>query len=202
MGFLDGQGTTRLSKAEPRSRRTFFQALLLGPLTGAFGESPSLHGHGQVKPPLPAPDISLMRYDGVGVRLPQLVRGHVTAVQLMYTECTTTCPMGAATFARVQKLLPGMGARHIQLLSLSIDPKDDSAKAMAAWRRRFQAGANWVVAAPTLRDSKQMLDFFQKGDDSSDHSTQVSILDRNGCLVWRTYEFPAAEEVIGILRRV
>ncbi len=32
--------------------------------------------------------------------------------------------------------------------------------------------------------------FLDKGEDSDHHSTQVQILDRGGCLVWRMYELP------------
>ncbi len=160
-----------------------------------------VRGHGKIWPPQRVPDVALIRYDSVPATLKALTTGYVTAVQLMFTSCTTTCPMGAATFQQVQKMIPDMRGRRIQLLSLSIDPENDTPKAMAGWRRRFRAGANWVVATPRLTDSKTLQDFFQKGGDSSDHSTQVQIVNRDGYLVWRTYELPTAEEVAAILGR-
>jgi protein SCO1/2 len=181
------------------SRRTFLQIAATGPI---------IHGHGQIKPPLPVPDVALIRHDGVSTNLLPLMRGHVTAVQLMFTECTTTCPIEGAIFERVQKIIPGMAARGMQLLSLSIDPEFDTPKALSAWRRRFHAGPGWVAAKPTGAGLKALNAFFGKSDsfgkssDSGDHSTQVNIIDRNGGLVWRTSELPGADEIATILQRI
>jgi len=181
--------------AEQVSRRSFWQAALLA-------AKPIIRGHGQIKPPVPVPDIALVRDDGASTRLLPLVKGHVTAVQLMFTACTTTCPMQAAIFERVQKILPAMEGSGIQLLSLSIDPKEDTPKALSAWRRRFHAAPTWIAAAPAIADSAKVGAFFGKSSDGADHSTQVHILDRAGRLVWRTFELPAAEEISGILRQI
>jgi len=181
-----------MPNTEPPSRRSFLQALLAAPI---------LHGHGKIDPPVPVPDVALVRYDGVFTTLSPMVRGHATAVQLMFTSCTTTCPIEAAIFERVQEMLPGMADRGIQLLSLSIDPRDDTPKALSAWLRRFHAGPNWIAAAPAIADLPRLRDFFEKGGDSS-HSTQVQILDRGGRLVWRTYELPVPGEIAGVLQRI
>jgi len=183
-----------MKSAEPLSRRSL--------LAGMMGVQQIVRGHGKIWPPVRVPEVALVRYDGGSTTLRDLTTGYVTAVQLMFTSCTTTCPMGAAVFQQVQRMIPDMRTRRIQLLSLSIDPENDTPKAMAAWRRRFRSGANWMVAAPVAADAKALQDFFQKGGDFSDHSTQVQILNRDGCLVWRTYELPAAEEVSSVLQRV
>jgi protein SCO1/2 len=179
--------------ADEFSRRTFLQAL-------AVAASP-IRGHGKINPPVAVPNIPLVRHDGASTRLLPLVAGHATAVQLMFTACTTTCPIQAAIFARVETKLPDMAARRLQLLSLSIDPEDDTPKALSAWRRRFHAGPYWIAAAPDVADLPSMQEFFGKGA-LADHSTQVHILDRQGRLVWRTFEMPTAEEIAEVLQRI
>jgi len=169
------------------------QALLVAPI---------IHGHGKIAPPVPVPDIPVVRHDGVSTMLLPMVRGHATALHLMFTSCTTTCPIQAAIFGRVQKTLPGMADQGIQLLSLSIDPQDDTPKALSAWRRRFHAGPNWIAAAPAIEDIPRVQSFFGKGEDSSDHSTQVQILDRSGRLVWRTFELPTPGEITAVLLKI
>jgi protein SCO1/2 len=178
---------------EPLSRRSFLQALVAAPI---------IHGHGRIVPPLPAPDIALLRYDGVATSLLQTVRGHATAVQLMFTSCTTTCPIEAAIFARVQKMLPGMADRGIQLLSLSVDPQSDTPKALSAWRRRFRAGPNWIAAAPAAGSIPLLQGLFGQNQGAADHSTQVQIFDRSGRLVWRTSELPTPGEITTLLQRI
>jgi protein SCO1/2 len=182
-----------MQNTDPLSRRSFLQAALAVPI---------LHGHGRIAPAVPAPDIAVVRQDGVNTTLPAQLRGHATAVQLMFTSCTTTCPLGGAIFERVQKAIPEMATRGIQLLSLSIDPGTDTPQALSAWLRRFHAGPNWIAATPNAADVARLSDIFGKGADSADHSTQVQILDRNGQLVWRTFALPRPEEVAFILQRI
>jgi protein SCO1/2 len=196
------------------SRRGFVQSLLLAApvfaspvFSASFFSTPApadkvIHGHGQIKPPLPVPDVKLVSNDGASTTLPRLVEGHVTAVQIMFTSCTTTCPIQAAIFGRVQAKLPDMGARGLQLLSISIDPNTDTPQALSHWLRRFHAGPAWIAAAPSATDARLLRDFFGKGGDAADHSNQVSILDRQGRLVWRTFELPAAEEIISVLQKI
>ena len=180
-------------KNETFSRRSFMQAALAAPI---------IKGHGKINPPVLLPDIALVRQDGVSTTLFQLLKGHATALHLMFTSCTTTCPIQGAIFERVQQMLPGMADRGMQLLSLSNDPTNDTPKALSAWRRRFHAGPNWIAAAPRASDVARLTEIFGQGSGSADHSTQVQIVDRNGRVVWRTSELPRPEEIANILQKV
>lgn len=185
------------ASAPPRalSRRTFLQA--------AVASAPIFNDHGRIKPPVMAPDIPLVRQDGARSALDKLVLGHATAVQLMFTSCSTTCPIQAAIFQRVQKLIPEMAARGIQLLSLSVDPGMDTPQALAAWLKRFHAGPNWIAAAPGAKDGPLVQSFFGRASGGfADHSTQVNLIDRRGRLVWRTNELPTAGEIAGVLEKL
>jgi len=159
--------------------------------------------HGRIRPPVPAPDLPLVAQDGARTTLPRLLAGRVTALQVMFTACTTTCPIQGAIFARVQKLIPDQVARGIQLVSLSVDPERDSSAALAAWLRRFKARSGWIAASPRPADVDQVRAFFGIGRTASDnHSTQVQLFDRTGALMWRTGELPEADEVATLLGRV
>lgn len=159
--------------------------------------------HGRIRPPVPAPDIPLVGHDGASTTLPRLLAERVTALQVMFTACTTTCPIQGAIFARVQKLIPDQVARGIQLVSISVDPAHDTSAALARWLRRFGARPGWRAAAPRPADVAQVRAFFGAGRIATDnHSTQVQLFDRTGALVWRTGELPEAEEVATLLRRI
>lgn len=182
------------------SRRSFLQALLAAAVAALPARAVS--GHGQVKPPIPVPDIPILLHDGTSTSLAKLATAHATAVQLMFTSCTTTCPIQAAIFQRVQSQLDTTSSRSAQLLSLSIDPQTDTPAALNFWRQRFQASASWLAAAPSPAGAPLLQDFFAKSNNSADHSTQVSLLDRQARLIWRTYELPTAEEILQILRKI
>jgi protein SCO1/2 len=184
------------------SRRAFCGAVALA-AAPAVARAQVGDDHGKVNPPVAAPAIGLVRHDGVATRLPALVQGRATAMQIMFTACATACPIEGAIFARVQKLLPDQTAQGIQLLSLSVDPKNDTPDALSAWLRRFHAAPGWIAAAPAVTDVEQVKAFAGRGRNPADnHSTQVLMINRSGLLVWRTFELPEAEEIASMLRKM
>ncbi len=190
------------------SRRRFLKAALAAPafaLTGVVGElaaETAVERQGEISPPAAVPEVRVVCHDGAARTLPELLHGHATAVQLMFTSCISTCPMAAAIFQRVQSRIPDMAQRNMQLLSLSVEPKVDTPKALAAWLRRFHAGPSWIAAVSDISDGRVIRSFFGDGKISGDHSSQVSIIDRQGRMVWRTFALPQAEEIIAALQKI
>ncbi|WP_423762984.1 SCO family protein [Burkholderia sp. NLJ2] len=159
------------------------------------------HG-GRVTPPVPVPDVPVHTADGRATHLHALLNGRVTALQLFFTGCSSTCPIQGAVFQRVQGLLGPRRHPDVQLLSLSISPLEDTPARMRAWLARFDARPGWIAAAPELQDVDALQALFGGGLTGLDnHSTQVQVVDRAGALIWRTYELPSAESVADILRR-
>ncbi len=195
------KGSSRLS------RRLFLGSVSAALLPLSLEQRTSAQGreqdHGRINPPVPVPDVRVVLHDGTTTRLPALVRQHATALQVMFTACRTTCPIQGAIFARVQGLIADQVVRGVQLVSLSVDPRTDTPRALAAWLERFRAGPGWVAAAPEVKDVERIRAFAGRGRSAIDnHSTQVQIVNREGQLVWRTSELPEAEEVATILRHM
>ncbi len=156
----------------------------------------------RVSPARPVPDIPVTCDDGQTAALVSLLKEHVTALQLVFTECTTTCPIQAATFAQVQELIPDQARRSIQLLSLSIDPAVDTPAALHAWLKRAHARAGWAAVAPRMEDLTVIRAFFGDGARPvSNHGTRVHIINPRAELVWRTLEMPSAESIAITLRK-
>ena len=128
------------------------------------------------------------------------LRGHATAVQLMFTTCSAVCPIQGALFAAVAEQLRGA---EMQLLSLSIDPLNDDPRALAAWLVRFGAGPTWQAAAPRVADVDRLFGLLAGRAAGPDrHSTQVYLFDRRARLVYRTPELPKAAHVVEMLQTV
>jgi protein SCO1/2 len=160
--------------------------------------------HGRVNPPRPPPDVPVLCHDGKRTSLRALVRGRVTAFHPMFTSCAATCPIQGAVLAKVQKLLPDRAARGIQIVSLSIDPRRDTPEALQAWLARFRAGPGWIAAAPVAESDLPALRAFSgPGRNAADpHTTRVLVINRQGLLVWRTFDLPDAAEIADVLRHV
>ncbi|BEP35352.1 SCO family protein [Variovorax sp. V59] len=158
---------------------------------------------GPVMPAVAAPALPLRRHDGAAPMLAAQLQGSLTAVQLMFTGCSTVCPIQGALFSTLQAALLTERNAAVRLLSLSIDPLADDPAALSAWLRRFGARPTWSAAAPAPEALDSMFRLFTGGAAAGDrHTGQVYLFDRRARLVWRTSELPPAEEVMAGLRQI
>ncbi|MDM0116402.1 SCO family protein [Variovorax sp. J22R133] len=154
-------------------------------------------------PPVAAVPLRLRRHDGAASNLTAQLHGGSTAVQLMFTGCSTVCPIQGALFSALQSALLAERDATTRLLSLSIDPLADDPAALSAWLRRFGAMPTWSAAAPAIEALDPMLLLFKGGAVAGDrHTGQVYLFDGYSRLVWRTSELPPAAEVMTALRRI
>lgn len=82
------------------------------------------------------PNPTLIAQDGSPVRLRELLAGRVAVVSFAYTRCQGVCP---ATFAALRRLQAALGdrlGREVVLVTLSLDPANDTPE---AWRDRAAA---------------------------------------------------------------
>lgn len=195
--------TPRPASLAAPSRRSLLAGAVALTAT-AIAPAARAHGSaGAVSPPQPAPRVAVTRHDGHQAELAALLRGRATAMQLMFTGCSATCPIQGALFAAAEQQLArgatGTGAG--QLLSLSIDPLADDAAALKAWRAKFGAGSLWSAAVPAAQHLDPLLDFLQGRKAGADrHTAQVYFFNRRAELVLRTVDFPPSGEVVRLLQ--
>lgn len=177
-------------------RRRFLAALGAGVATGAWGHA----DFGPVAPPRLAPRVPLVCGDRSRVTLDRLLLGRLSAVQLMFTGCSSVCPIQGALFAAAQaRWIEARGAA-VQFVSLSVDPLADDPAALAAWLKKQRALPGWIAAAPHPEALEAMRGFFRDAGSKDDHSTQVYLFDAQARLVWRTEPLPTTAAILGALR--
>lgn len=155
---------------------------------------------GWVEPRLPAPGLALQCADGRQHPLRELLGGRVTAVQLMFTGCNTSCPAQGALFAQVAGHLPPL---PLQLLSISIDALGDDAKTLAQWQGRFGAHGAWAAGVPAVADVDPLASFLRGVPaKAGTHTAQVFAFDRQARLVYRTGDSPRAGLVVDLLTHI
>ncbi len=164
-----------------------------------------VHAHaplGPIEPPLAAPALPLTLHDGSATDLPRLLKGRWSALQLMFTGCSATCPIQGAVFAALQGKLAAT-LPQAQLLSVSIDPLNDTAAALAAWRQRFSAQAIWLAAAPPVKHADVLLDFVDSRAVGSDrHTAQTLLFDNHGRFAYRCAEFASARDIARLMQQM
>jgi protein SCO1/2 len=147
-----GQNQTgRAGRAPPEFARVCAVFWLLAAVT-ALADGGREQGHHSAHAAAPVtestvayetPDITLTRADGRRVSLArELDDGRPVLLNFIFTTCTSICPLASQTFAEFQQRLgPEAGAVH--LMSISIDPEQDTPARLRAYAKRFHAGPSW-----------------------------------------------------------
>lgn len=96
------------------------------------------------------PDVTLVRDDGKAVALPaELDDGRPVVLNFIYTSCTTICPLSSRIFEQFQNNL-GSGHEPVHLVSISIDPEQDTPARLRAYATQFHAAHGWDHYSGTL----------------------------------------------------
>jgi len=90
------------------------------------------------------PEQRLVRDDGKAVDfLAELNDGRPVYLNFIYTTCTTICPLSSQVFSMLQQKL-GAGRDKVHLMSVSIDPEQDTPARLRAYAGKFHAGPGWT----------------------------------------------------------
>ena len=90
-----------------------------------------------------APAVQLVRDDGRHVSLQQeMDDGRPVILNFIFTSCSSICPLASQTFAQFQRKL-GAESNSVHLMSISIDPEEDTPARLAEYARKYGAGPEW-----------------------------------------------------------
>jgi protein SCO1/2 len=96
------------------------------------------------------PNVILVRDDGMAVNLPaELNDGRAVVLNFIYTSCTTICPMSSMVFEQFQEQL-GAESAGVHMISISIDPEQDTPARLRDYAKQFDAGKGWNHYSGTL----------------------------------------------------
>lgn len=106
------------------------------------------------------PDVVLINQDGRKVRLRNLLLSDKPViVDFIFGTCTTICPVLSAGFSNLQhKLGPESGG--MSLVSISIDPENDTPQVMKDYLQRFRAKPGWDFLSGSRKDIDSVMKAF------------------------------------------
>lgn len=106
------------------------------------------------------PDVVLTDQDGKPVRLREyLLADKPVILHFIYATCTTICPVLAAGFVNFQKKAP-VEPGAVRLVSISIDPENDTPDVMKEYLRRYSAKPGWDFLTGSRKDIDQVMTAF------------------------------------------
>jgi protein SCO1/2 len=128
------------------TRRTWLSVRLLLALWAALPGVLSAQAPAPIKRTVETytvPDVTLVNQDGSKVKLKALLEsGEPVIVDFIFGTCTTICPVLSAGYANLQLKLPAEAAK-VHLVSISIDPENDTPQVMREYLKRYRAKPGW-----------------------------------------------------------
>jgi protein SCO1 len=103
--------------------------------TSAQARQADYRAEGLLSPPSPAPPLALRNYLGQPVNIASY-RGKAVLVTFLYTNCPDVCPLITSNLRVAQNLMGPALASKAQIIAVSVDPRGDTPKAVAAFLAR------------------------------------------------------------------
>ena len=98
------------------------------------------------------PDVTLVDQNGKRVNLKKFLESDKTVVvDFIFGTCTTICPVLSAGYVSLQNKL-GADSTKIHLVSISIDPENDTPKVMKEYLKRYNAKPGWDFLTGSRKD--------------------------------------------------
>lgn len=104
---------------------------------------------GLLTPARQAPPLKLRNYLGQTVNIDSY-RGKAVLVTFLYTNCPDICPLIASNLRVAENLLKRSTASRVQLIAVSVDPRRDTRKAVAAFlaRHELTGRMQYLIGSP------------------------------------------------------
>jgi len=106
------------------------------------------------------PDVTLINQDGKRVKFKSLINSNKpVVVDFIYGTCTTICPVLSAGYVNLQRKL-GPNSGNVHLISISIDPENDTPKVMKEYLKRYRAMPGWDFFTGSRADIDKVMHAF------------------------------------------
>jgi len=129
--------------------------LLVAPLTLIFmtaGVRAEDKPYGRSVEKYTLPEVTLINQDGAKVRLKDVLESDkLVVVEFIFATCSTICPVLSAGYVNLQNKL-GEDSAKVHLISISIDPENDTPGVMKEYLKRYRAKPGWDFLTGSRKD--------------------------------------------------
>lgn len=143
-----------------------------------------------------APPLTMLNQKSEYVDIQQLLNNKKPMmVNFIFTTCPTICPVLSSTFSVVNRKLAE--EKDLTMISISIDPEEDTPTALQRYAKKFEASDNWIFITGAIEDSIELQKAFDIYRGSKMNHEPVTYLRANADKPWTRLDgFPGSEQLI------
>lgn len=143
------------------------------------------------------PDVVVQDQDGRSLRFySDLLKDKVFIINFIYASCRGTCLVLVKNLATLQSRLSDRDRKEVRLISISIDPANDSPQTLKLLSKNSRAKSPWTFVTGDTTSMEKLLraligDLPRKGE----HSDAILIGDEAGGVLERRWGLTAPEKL-------
>jgi cytochrome oxidase Cu insertion factor (SCO1/SenC/PrrC family) len=149
-------------------------------------------------------DVPLVNQNGETMRFyTDLIRGRTVVIDVMFTGCTGACPVMSQTFAKVQDWLGDRLGKDVYLISISVDPVNDTPEKLKEYAAGFHAKPGWYFLTGKPDDVRAALGKLGQAVESPEAHQSVFLIGNDRTGLWKkALGLAAPEEILPIVDSV
>lgn len=128
--------------------------------------------------------------DGKEIKLADL-QGNVLTVAMVYTSCTTACPIVATDMKNIQKKANTGNAKDVKYVFVSLDPENDTPERMKQFMKQYGVnGEQFLFLRGNTESTRELANVFgvrykKMSPMEISHSNLVSVFTKGGDLAYQ-----------------
>jgi protein SCO1 len=149
------------------------------------------------------PDVTLTDFDERPIRLREfLSSSDPVMLNFIFTTCSTICPVTTQVLSEVSDKIGRSGGR-LRMISISIDPENDTPLQLKAYARSFKAGERWKFLTGRTEDVKTVLRALESDRGDKMNHLPVTLMRQGAGQSWiRIDGFATPDELLREYRKV
>jgi protein SCO1/2 len=148
-------------------------------------------------------DLHLVDQNGQGVDLYSLFHGRTVVMHTFFATCTASCPILTRTVAAVQERYAERVGKDLVLISITVDPTNDTSEKLKAYARGLSAGAGWYFLTGTKEQVDAALRKIGQYTEARDDHTNILIIGNDRTGLWKkAFGLAKREEILAIVDSV
>jgi cytochrome oxidase Cu insertion factor (SCO1/SenC/PrrC family) len=149
-------------------------------------------------------DVRLVDQGGRELRLYEdLMRGKVVVIQSFFCSCRGACPTLVSNMSKVQERFGDRLGGDLRLLSMTVDPLNDTPERMKDYADRLKARPGWYFLTGTKSDVEFALGRLGLGVETKEQHTNLFLVGNDRTGLWKKALGTARlEDLLGVIESV
>ena len=149
-------------------------------------------------------DVVLVNQDGEEMRFySDLLQGKIVVIDTIFTTCTGICPVMSKAFTRLQEHLGDRLGRDVHLISISVDPENDTPERLKAFGSALGARAGWYLLTGERENVDIVLNKLGAYVEEKESHSAIMLIGNEPTGLWKkAFGLASSEDLIKILDSV